>query len=72
MKTNDGQIFTKELQLLVRDPSATIKLDQETGFIDEDISMSATSYLTDTKNVEYTWRIQNADTNNSKIAATGE
>jgi len=72
MKTNDGQTFTQELQILVRDPAATIKLDQETGHIDEDISMSATSYLTDTKNVEYSWRIQNADTNNAKVVATGE
>ncbi len=72
MKTNDGQTFTQELQLLVRDPAATIKLDQETGHIDEDISMSATSFLADTKNVEYSWRIQNADTNNAKAVATGE
>jgi hypothetical protein len=33
MKTNDGVTFTKEIQLLVKDPAAVIKLDKETGNI---------------------------------------
>ncbi len=70
MKTNDGQTFTKELQLLVRDPAAIIKIDSETGNIGEEISMSATSYLADTKNIEYTWQIQ--DENGNKTVKTGE
>lgn len=65
MKTNDGQTISKEIQLLVRDPAAIIKLDSDTGKIGEDISMSATSYFADTKNVEYSWQIQ--DDNGKKI-----
>lgn len=70
MKTNDGQIISKEMQLIVRDPSAIITLDQETGNIGEDISMSATSYLADTRNVEYSWQIQ--DENNKKVLKVGD
>jgi PKD repeat protein len=70
MKTNDGQTFTKEIQLLVREPAAIIKLDQETGNIGEDISMSATSYFADSKNIEYSWQVQ--DENGNKIVKVGE
>jgi PKD repeat protein len=70
MKTNDGQTISKEIQLLVREPAAIIKLDQETGNIGEDISMSATSYFADTRNVEYSWQIQ--DENGNKIVKIGE
>lgn len=70
IKTNDGQIFTKELQLLVLDPSATIKLDKNTGHIGEDISMTAASFFSDNKNVEYSWQIQ--DENGNKVVKTGE
>lgn len=69
MRTNDNQTFTKELKLLVMDTAATIKLDQDTGNIGEDISMSAVSYLSDTKNTEYTWQIQDEDGN--KVVKTG-
>ncbi len=70
MKTNDGQTISKEIQLLVRDPAAIIKLDSDTGKIGEDISMSATSYFADTKNVEYSWQIQ--DDNGKKIVKVWE
>lgn len=70
MKTNNGQIFTKEIQLLVRDPAAIIKLDKETANIGEDIGMSATSYFSDSKNTEYTWQIQ--DENGNKSIKSGE
>jgi PKD repeat protein len=70
MKTNDGQVFTKEIQLLVMDPSATIKLDKNTGNIGEEISMSAISYFSDTKNVEYSWQIQ--DENGNKVVKVGQ
>ncbi len=70
MKTNDGQIISKEIQLLVREPAAIIKLDQDTGNIGEDISMSATSYFADNKNIEYSWQIQ--DENGNKIVKVGE
>ncbi len=70
MKTNDGQVFTKEIQLLVMDPSATIKLDKNTGHIGEEISMSAISYFSDTKNVEYSWQVQ--DENGNKVVKVGQ
>ena len=70
MKTNDGQVFTKEIQLLVMDPSATIKLDKNTGNIGEEISMSAISYFSDTKNVEYSWQVQ--DENGNKVVKVGQ
>ncbi|MBX9809839.1 PKD domain-containing protein [Candidatus Gracilibacteria bacterium] len=70
IKTNDGQTFTKELQLLLLDPSATIKLDKNTGHIGEDISMSATTFFSDNKNVEYSWQIQ--DESGNKVVKTGE
>jgi PKD repeat protein len=70
MKTNDGQTFTKEIQLLLLEPSATIKLDKNTGHIGEDISMSATSYFSDTKNVEYSWQVQ--DENGNKVVKVGQ
>ncbi len=70
IKTNDWQTFTKEIQLLVRDPAAKIKLDKNTGNIGEEISMSAMSYFSDTKNIEYSWQIQ--DENGKKIIKTGD
>lgn len=56
--TNQGQVFRKQIQLLIRDPAAVISLDKEVGYIWEDINMSAKSYLTNATNVEYTWEIQ--------------
>ncbi len=70
MKTNDGQTFTKEIQLLILEAAATIKLDKNTGHIGEDISMSATSYFSDTKNLEYSWQIQ--DENGNKVVKVGQ
>ena len=62
--TNQGQTFRKQMQLLIRDPAAIISLDKEVGYINEDISMSAKSYLTNATNVEYTWEVQ--DINDAK------
>ncbi len=59
--TNQGQTFRKQLQLLVRDPAAVISLEKESGYIGEDIQMSAKSYLANTPNVEYTWEIQDVE-----------
>lgn len=70
MKTNDGQIFKKEIQLLVRDPAAVIKLDQPIAHIGEDVNMSAISYFSDTKNIEYSWQIQNQ--NGQKMIKSGD
>lgn len=70
MKTNNGQTFTKEIQLLVRDPAAIIKIDKDTGHIGEEIGMSAVSYFSDSKNTEYSWQIQ--DENGNKAIKAGE
>lgn len=70
IKTNDGLTFTKEIQLLLLDPAATIKLDKDIWHIGEEISMSATSYFSDTKNVEYSWQIQ--DENGNKVVKVGQ
>ena len=70
MKTNNGQTFTKEIQLLVRDPAAVIKMDKDTGNIGEELGMSAVSYFSDSKNTEYSWQIQ--DENGNKVIKAGE
>lgn len=70
MKLNDGQTISKQVQLIVRDPSAVIKLDNKTAHIGEDVSMSAVSYLADNRNVEYSWQIQDED--GKKIVKTGD
>lgn len=59
--TNQGQSFRKQFQLLVRDPAAVIVLDKEVGYIGEEISMTAKSYLANTSNVEYSWKVQDND-----------
>jgi PKD repeat protein len=64
-KTNDGQSFSKNIQLVVRDPSAVIKIDREVGNVGDEINMSALSYFANTTNIEYVWQIQDAD--NKKI-----
>jgi PKD repeat protein len=67
--TNQWQTFRKQIQLLVRDPAAVISLDKETGFIDEDIPMSAKTYLANTTNVEYGWEIQDVESWKKTIAS---
>ncbi len=67
LKANNGQSFTKNIRLIVRDPSAVIQTDKVVGNIWDDMFFSAVSYFTNTKNVEYSWQIQ--DDNNKKIAS---
>lgn len=66
--TNQGNTFTKQLQLLVRDPAAVISLEKETAFIGEEISMSAKSYLANMTNVEYNWEVQDIDSGKKTVA----
>lgn len=66
--TNQGNIFRKQLQLLVRDPAAVISLDRETAFIGEEIPMSAKSYLANMTNVEYNWEIQDIESWKKTVA----
>lgn len=65
LKTNNGQTFTKELRLIVRNPAAVIQWEKLTGNIGDDMYFSSISYFTNANNVEYSWQIQ--DDNNKKI-----
>lgn len=65
IKTNEWQTYKKELQLLVQDPSASIKLNQSTAYVWEDITMSAVSNIGDDRNVAYTWQVQDEDSKKS-------
>jgi PKD repeat protein len=65
LKSNDGSTFTKEIQLIVRDPSAVIKLDNDVGHVGEEMYMSISSLFGTSNNVEYSWQIQDDD--NKKI-----
>lgn len=57
MTTNQWQSFKKDLQLVVRDPSAIITLDKDSGFIGEDFRMSALTYFTNNPNILYSWKV---------------
>jgi PKD repeat protein len=55
--SNQGQSFSKQLSLVVRDPSAVISMDKEVAFIGDEVRMSAKTYLSNTANVEYEWKV---------------
>jgi PKD repeat protein len=59
--TNQGQTFSKNIDLIVRDPAAVISTEKDSAFIGEEMRMSATTYLSTTANVEYKWEIQAID-----------
>lgn len=65
LNTNNGQVFTKNLRLIVRNPSAVIAGDTVSWNIGDDMYFSSISYFTNSTNVEYSWQIQ--DDNNKKI-----
>ena len=65
LKSNDGSTFRKEIQLIVRDPSAVIKLDNDIGHVWEEMSLSINTLFGTSNNVEYSWQIQDDD--NKKI-----
>jgi len=59
IKTNDNQTFSKDFQLLVRDPAAVIKVDKTVTNVGVSTSFGVESYFADGRNVEYSWQIQN-------------
>lgn len=63
LKTNDWQIFSKNLQLIVKDPAAVIKSSSEVLHVGENITFTAESHLGINKNIEYIWQIQDKDGN---------
>ncbi len=65
---NQGQTFKKTLQLIVRDPSATINMDKDVVYIGDDLALSAKSYFGNGGSVEYSWQIQDAETAGKAIA----
>ena len=67
--TNQGQSFKKTIQLLVRDPAAVITIDKEVGYIGEDMTMSARSYLANSTSVEYSWQVKGAGWGDAPLAS---
>lgn len=67
IETNDGKKVTKKLQIIARDPSAVIQMEDAPVHVGQAIHVSALSYFTSTNNtnVEYSWQIQ--DDNNQKV-----
>ncbi len=61
--TNQDQVFKKDIQLVVVDPSAIINSDKDVGYINESFGMSAISYFGNTANVEYTWQVTEEGSN---------
>ena len=61
-KTNDGQTFSKDIMLRIKDPAATIKVDRTTANAGEAISFTAETYFGNVRNVEYLWTVQSNDT----------
>lgn len=65
METNEWASFKKNLQLNIIDPSAVISVDRTTGFVGDEFQMRATTYLSNTRNVEYTWTVQSANSSDN-------
>lgn len=70
-KTNDGQELKKEFQLIVRDPSAVIKIDKDTAHVGESLTFSAESHYGESKNTTYTWEVQDDAGNRTIKSANG-
>ncbi len=71
IKTNDNQTFSKEIQLLVRDPAAVIKVDDTVTNVGINKSFAVESYFGDARNIEYSWSIQDESGNRSIRSANG-
>lgn len=56
--TNDGQTFTKQIELVIVDPAATIRTEKTTANVGEVVSFTAETQLGDLRNVEYLWTVQ--------------
>lgn len=59
------------MQLIVRDPSALIKLDKEVIHVGESITFGSEIYYGESKNIMYTWDIQDEDRNRELKSANG-
>lgn len=70
-KTNNGQTFSKEFQLIVRDPAAVIDASKTNAPIGEAITFTAKSYLDNAKNIEYIWQIQDQDGKKNTVSSKG-
>lgn len=57
-KTNDGQTFQKDIQLVIVDPVATINVEKTVVNIGENVSFRAENQFSDSRNMEYIWQIQ--------------
>lgn len=68
-KTNDGQTFSQDIQLIIIDPAATIWVDKTTTHVWEAVSFRAETQLADQRNVEYIWQIQ--DDNGKRSVKSG-
>lgn len=73
IETNDGKKINKKFQLIVRDPSAVVQLDDEISHVGEVVHVSALSYFTSSSNnTEYSWQIQNDDNQKVLKSAAGK
>ena len=70
-KTNNGQTFSKEFQLIVRDPAAVIETGNLTTHVGEAMTFTAKSYFENQKNVEYIWQIQDQDGKRTAKSSNG-
>lgn len=70
--TNEWSSFKKDIQLIVVDPAAVISTEKSVGYVGEDFQMKAVTYFSNTKNVNYTWAVQSADSNGMKPIYTQE
>lgn len=70
-KTNDGQTFSKDIELIIVDPAATIKVDKTTTHVGESVSFTAETHLGDLRNVEYLWTIQDENGKKNTRSSNG-
>lgn len=70
-KTNDGQNFTKDIELIIIDPAATIKVEKNSTHVGEVMSFTAETALGDLRNVEYLWTIQDENGKRNTKSSNG-
>jgi PKD repeat protein len=61
LKSNTDVKFIKEINLVIRDPSAVIEAEKTTWNIGQEMNFKSFSYFTQQNNIDYSWRIINAD-----------
>ena len=72
LTSNNGETFSKKLQLTVKDPIANIKVDKEVAYTKENISFSAENHFGDTRNTEYVWQIRDLNSNKKLPSSSGQ